>query len=358
MEVQTNGATEAPSAPVVIDDSPLTLEQAASQLYEERRKEAEPDKPRAPDGKFAKAEPDKASAPAEQEAAAVEETQPSGEDAGADTAEVPPIEPPKSWTAEQREKFAALPRDAQEIIAERESARDADLSRRQNETAEQRKALEAKQQAVEQERTKAEQSAEMTLRVLHAQFMQEFSDVTDPAKLAAEDPFRAIQYQTKLQSIKDLASHVQTQQQERKSAEAKAFTDWAKEQDDKFAENYKEFADPVKGEKNREQAFNYFEKLGFTRDELAQKYNTPEFRDWRVQKAFWDAARFNAAQEKAKAAVAAPKPPVQRPGTTSRASSTESNIAALEAQLSKAHSVDDQIRLSAQILRLERGGKA
>lgn len=366
MDVQTNGATEAPSAPIAIDNSPLTIEQAASQLWQERHKdeqpaqESAPEKPaqtRAPDGKFAKAEADTAQSP-EQEAAA--ETPPSGEAEGVE-AETPPIEPPRSWTAEQREKWSSLPREAQEIIAERENARDAEVSRRQNETAEQRKALEAKQTAVEQERLRAEQAVTNAALMVQAELARDFPDIKtheDAAKLAQEDPFRWAQWKQRVDNLQILAHQANQQQQERKSAEAQAFTDWASEQDTKFSDRFKDFADPVKAEKHRSQVMNYLQDtLGFTREEVQNAWNSRDFRDHRFQEMAWDAARFRAAQEKAKAAVAAPKPPVQRPGTASRQSAAESTIAALQAELAKTHSVQDQLRLSAQILRLEREGK-
>ncbi|RPH48961.1 MAG: hypothetical protein EHM84_06765, partial [Lysobacterales bacterium] len=40
------------------------------------------------------------------------------------TAELPPIEPPRSWTKEDKELFTSLPRATQERIAERERSRE------------------------------------------------------------------------------------------------------------------------------------------------------------------------------------------------------------------------------------------
>ena len=46
-----------------------------------------------------------------------------------------PIEPPRSWTKEDKELFTGLPRATQERLAERERSREGDFLRRQNEAA-------------------------------------------------------------------------------------------------------------------------------------------------------------------------------------------------------------------------------
>jgi hypothetical protein len=59
------------------------------------------------------------------------------------TSEEQPIEPPRSWSREQKEEFRTYPREAQEKVAFRERERETALRRGQNEVAEQRKAVEA-----------------------------------------------------------------------------------------------------------------------------------------------------------------------------------------------------------------------
>src|SRR5262245_16808771 len=78
--------------------------------------------------------------------APVKQSEPQGEDAGpsqeapGETQEAEPeqpaIDPPRSWTKEQRERFASLPRDTQEYLLERETERDREVHRRFNEAAE------------------------------------------------------------------------------------------------------------------------------------------------------------------------------------------------------------------------------
>jgi hypothetical protein len=55
--------------------------------------------------------------------------------------EVIHVDPPRSWPREARAEFALLPPDIRDVIARRESERDAWFRRQQNKVAEERKAL-------------------------------------------------------------------------------------------------------------------------------------------------------------------------------------------------------------------------
>ena len=83
---------------------------------------------------------------------AAAEASPKGEPAQAATAEVQtpavdpatvqPVEPPARWTAEDKAKFAAWPRDVQEAVADRYKAIEADYTRKTQEAAEIRRTAE------------------------------------------------------------------------------------------------------------------------------------------------------------------------------------------------------------------------
>src|SRR5207247_451171 len=60
--------------------------------------------------------------------------------------EPPPIEPPRSWTKGEKERFQSLPRETQEYLAEREQERDRTIRQSQNEAAEKLKGLTAREQ--------------------------------------------------------------------------------------------------------------------------------------------------------------------------------------------------------------------
>src|SRR5215472_13490318 len=84
-------------------------------------------------------------ADAADDAAPVDAQDPGERTEGADRQQEPaPIEPPRSWTKEDKELFTSLPRATQERIAERERSRESDFLRRQNEAAEKLKGLTAK----------------------------------------------------------------------------------------------------------------------------------------------------------------------------------------------------------------------
>jgi hypothetical protein len=53
---------------------------------------------------------------------------------------LPPIDPPRSWTKAEKERFQSLPRETQEYLHTREQEREREFRRGQNEAAEQRKA--------------------------------------------------------------------------------------------------------------------------------------------------------------------------------------------------------------------------
>jgi hypothetical protein len=86
-----------------------------------------------------------------------------------ESGEAPPIEPPRSWTKEDKELFASLPRATQERLAERERSRESDFLRRQNEAAEKLKGLSAKEQAVELARQHYETALPQLLATLQSQ---------------------------------------------------------------------------------------------------------------------------------------------------------------------------------------------
>src|SRR5207245_11444009 len=112
-----------------------------------------------------------------------ERADPAADAAAEAESELPSIEPPRSWTKEDKELFKSLPRATQERLAERERSRDSDFRRRQQEATERAKALEAERSGVEQARERYQQALPILLHSLQAQFSGEFSDVRTTADL-------------------------------------------------------------------------------------------------------------------------------------------------------------------------------
>jgi hypothetical protein len=355
-------------APVNIptDSGPISLRDAARSLGSRREKgnaaaepEAQPgdrptEQPRV-NGRFASAAAPDESAPDTGEDAAADVNQPPGEaEQGDDPAEQPSIDPPRSWTKEEKEAFKLLPPEYQQTVAERERKREADIRRGQDEVANQTKALTAKEQAAEQARQQYEAAAQNALHILQQQQAAEFGDIrtqADVERLATDDPFRFAQWQARQMRIHAQAQEVEHLNQQRQEKEQKTFETWSKEQDDKFSGQFKEFNDPEAGPKARQSVQSYLTKeVGVPEDVLPKLWNNPLFRDAMFQRVIYDASRFHAAQQKAKAAVPVKVPPVQRPGAApAKGEQGQADIKALETKLSKATTVRDQIAAAAAL---------
>lgn len=367
MADEPNGAP-APDAgtitPIAIETTgPLSVSSAAEALRKARDAQ---DKPaaetkdtsaptnRAPDGKFAKVETE--SAPATEQDASPEAVP--GDDQQADPAELPSVEPPRSWSKEDKELFNSLPRETQERLAERERSRESDFLQRQNETAEKTKALTAKEQQAEQARQQYEQATANAFQVIQSELARDFPDIKsqeDAAKLASEDPFRWAQWKQRIDNLQTLHSEVQRQQQLRAQETQDKFKTWATEQDEAFTKQFPEFADDEKAKTARSTVTNYLTKaVGVKPESLPALWESELFRDARFQRVIYDAARFNAAKEKATAVAAAPKPAPQRPGVTQgKGDAQRATIESLAQRLPNAKGIES-VRVAAELYRTQK----
>jgi len=271
-----------------------------------------------------------------------------------DAHELPPIAPPRSWSNEDKELFASLPRETQERLAERERSRESDFLRRQNEAAVERKAAEAERGRAEAARAQFEQASLNALQLVQAELARDFPDTRtheDAARLANDDPLRWAQWKQRVDNLQSLHGQVVQIEAAREHAQQQAFHQWAEDQDRSFNAQFREFDEPEKGDALRSSTLRYLtDVVGVPRDALAGLAGHPLFRDVRMQRIVYDAMRFHAAQEKAKSAKAAGRPPVQRPGTAAeRPTSHDSTIKALEAKLANATSTREQIAAAAAL---------
>jgi hypothetical protein len=265
------------------------------------------------------------------EANAGEATPPPGETADDNReAELPPIDPPRSWTAEDKEFFKALPRETQERIAERERSREIDFNRRQQEAAEKLKGLTAKEQQAEQVRQQYEQALPMLLQTLQAQQAGEFADIktmADVEKLAREDWPRYVLWDAQQKKIAAVSQEVMAAQQRQEAEKRQKWSTFAREQDSLFVEKAPELADPETAAKVQKSAATYLSDLGFSQDDLAAMWNGEKdlsLRDHRVQLLIRDGVRYREAQAQAKVKAVKTVPQVQRPGVA-RPSPTEAD---------------------------------
>ncbi len=337
------------AAPAPIPDGGITVEQAAER-YERRREEAakaDPAQPagRDPSGRFARQE----SAPEEHDAGPADE-QPPGETEGDDPAETPPVKPPRSWNATDKEWFAQLPRETQERVAEREAARDTDFRQRQNEAAQARQAAEAELQRAAQERQRYEQAIQTALQAASGQMQGEFADIKsqqDVMRLAEEDPFRFAKFQAHRENLGHLQNEAAQAQRQRQMDSENQFRTWATEQDNKFvSEHAKELADPKAMSKFAEQTATYLtDVLGVPSQQLKELNSIPYYRDARFQRVIRDAVKWNNAQTAAKTVASQPLPPVQRPGTGRSQNGASADVAAAQDRFNKAPTLNNATAL-------------
>jgi hypothetical protein len=286
---------------------------------------------------------------------------PPGEIESADpAANLPSIEPPRSWTKEDKELFASLPRETQERLAERERSRDSDFSRRQTKATEEAQALAAARQQAEQTRQHYEVALPLLLVQLQQQQAGEFVDiksVDDLQRLATDDPFRFGKWQAHQMRIATVAQQVQDALQRQENEARNKFAEFAKREDDLLSEKIPDLADKDKASRLQDAAIAVLEAVGFTRKELGDSYNGKlglQLRDHRVQLLVHDAMLWRDAQAKAKAASAATVPPVQRPGVSQpRGAARDAQIQNLTKRLETSGSLKD----AAALLRARRAAR-
>src|SRR5262245_32703141 len=280
-----------------------------------------------------------------------------------DNQALPPIEPPRSWTKEDKELFTSLPRETQERIAERERSRESDFLRRQNEAADKLKGLTAKEQAVDQARQQYEAALPQLLIMLQAQQAGEFADIrtlADVERMAREDWPRYALWDVQQKKIADVARQLSEVQQRQVLERQQQFSAFAKREDDLFNEKVPDMADDKKAAELQTRCLATLTGMGFAEAELAQSWNGQKdlsLRDHRVQLLIRDATLWREAQAKAKAAQAKPVPPVQRPGVAQpKGAAQHAQIENLAHQLDKSSGVK-ALRTAAKLVAARRGAR-
>jgi len=287
------------------------------------------------------------------DAAPVDAQDPGERTEGADRQQEPaPIEPPRSWTKEDKELFTGLPRATQERLAERERSREGDFLRRQNEAAEKLKGLTAKEQAVEQARQAYEAALPQLLQTLQQQQAGEFADIksmADVERLAREDWPRYLLWDLQQKKVAEVTQHMLAAQHRQAQEKLTQFVEFAKRQDDLFKEKVPDMVDEAKAAELQRRALAVLADLGFGEAELIPLWNGHKelsLRDHRLQLLIRDATLWREAEKKAKAAATKPVPPVQRPGAaTVRQGTDEARVQHLTQRLEQTGSLRDAAAL-------------
>lgn len=328
--------------------SPISARDAAIALSKRRWERAKaPDTQAAPEP--VPQEPAPVEAPqelAEKADAAPQDADP-GETKAADPADdLPPIEPPRSWAKDEKERFKTYPRELQAYLSEREQERDRALRTSQNEAAEKLKGLTAKEQAVEQARQQYEAALPTLLQTLQAQQAGAFADIKTAAdidKLAQEDPFRYIQWSAHQQKVASVQNEMRASQERQTQEWSRKWQEFAEREDKLTSELIPELSDPAQRSKVQEGAIAYLKEIGFAENELGSAWNgqaSLSLRDHRVQSMIRDAVKFREGKATANKAVAKPLPPVQRPGVAAPRNN-DASIQNLSKKLETSGKIDD-----------------
>lgn len=295
--------------------------------------------------------------------AAPPEMEATGETQDADPADRPPIEPPRSWNAEARERWSKLDPDTQQYLLQRDSEDSAAVRKAQNEAADKLKGLTVKEQAVDQARQQYEAALPQLLTMLQAQQAGEFADIktlADVERLAREDWPRYALWDVQQKKIAEVAQQLNVVQHRQALEKQQQFTDFAKREDDLFKEKVPDMADDKKAAELQTRCLATLTGLGFAEADLAASWNGQKdlsLRDHRVQLLIRDATLWREAQAKAKAAQAKPVPPVQRPGTApGRGEARAAEIQNLTQQLDKSSGVK-ALRTAARLAAARRAAR-
>lgn len=348
-----DAATAPEVVPVADTGGDISLRQAAQLLSQARRKPtpapveqptADPVEP----NELAQADADP---PQEAPSEATDEAEP---------AELPPIDPPRSWTKAEKERFQALPRETQEYLHTREQERDRDVRRSQNEVAEERKAVKAEREAAEKARQQYEAQLPSVMQALQDAQNGAFADVRtvdDVTRLANEDPFRYLQWQAHQTKLQAVNAELERAKGEKTRAEQAEWVNYTQKQTELAAEFIPELADKVKGqalvtragERMRELGFSQDELTGFTRGEKISPY------DHRFQRLLANDLKLSDIQNAKTAVAQKPLPPVQRPGTSKpQGSGVSSTLQALQDKFNRDPSLKNAQALHAAEARHKR----
>lgn len=335
--------TAAPGEPTAVyqinSEGPLSVSDAANAIASAREQALKPPPKKEEHAPATPSEPPQAEADA-----APPEEAPGDETQATDPAEeLPPIEPPRSWTKDEKDRFATLPRETQEYLANREQERERAVRQSQNEAAEQRKTFEVERQKAAQARQQYEQTIPQVLSTLQAQIAGEFADIkswADVDKMQAEDPFRYQRFDLAVKKAQVLQQQAVEIQQRQAQEMAQRWGQFSKAEDAKFLQQAPEMSDATKAKEIREKATKTLQDLGFKNDELAAAWEgktSVSLRDHRLQLLIRDATLYREAQAKAKEVRQAPVPPVQRPGTArSSRPSNDAEISSVTKELETA----------------------
>jgi hypothetical protein len=244
-----------------------------------------------------------------------------------------------------------LSEDVRAAVHERESDRDKEIRRQQNQTAEERQRIEAQWQQVQQARQAEAQQIQAyrdqyataingALAALEPE-MAQFSNIRtreDLERLNVSNPAAAARFiavgnrahellqqgfklanqrQAEAQQINAARQAQWAQHQQHVAAQQQeANQKWAAEEEAKVLKAIPELRDPERGPALQRETQRDLVSRGFTEKEIEHHLRSGLFRDSRAQLLFHDAMQYRRAQARARNAVREPGPRPLSPGTS------------------------------------------
>jgi hypothetical protein len=175
----------------------------------------------------------------------------------------------------------------------------------------------------------------------------DIKSVDDIVRLAAEDPLRYTQWDAHQKKVAMLHHEVEAAQQREAKDKAAQWEKFYQREDQLLAESLPEAKDPEKWSKLRHSAVQTLKGIGYSEQELAELWETPTFRDHRIQRLIVDATKLREAREKQRSAPPKVVPPVQPGPARAPGAEKEAVIKALEQRLEKTGSLRDAAAMRA-----------
>jgi len=245
---------------------------------------------------------------------------PEGTEESATQPAEPPIDPPRSWSQAARERWAALDRQTQEFLRQREGESEAVRLKAESEAQAERAAIEAERAGLVEARSHYESALPNLIAALHQEQAQDFSDIKSPPdveKLAREDWPRYLLWDAQQKRIAAVEAELRTSTERQERERRLAHDARVQREFDMFIEKAPEIADPAARARLQDAALGMLHELGFSDPELKDMWSGRRdisLHDHRLHLIIRDGLRYRDAQKAAREATARPVPPVQRPG--------------------------------------------
>lgn len=234
------------------------------------------------------------------------------------------IDPPNSWSRDEKEVFRSLPPEAQAVIARRESDQNRAFTQKTQELAQHRKAVESTLEALGYERQRYQENLEQLMFVA-APEVQRFQQV-DWQRLAQEQPAEYVRMQQARDDARGRFAVLQQQMDGVKAQiqqqEAQNFAARKQQEAQLLVEKLPEFADPDKGPAKISEMRQFLQRHGFQPQEISQAV------DHRMLVLVDMAQRWERSQTVRQQAVAKQNgkaPTVQRPGSARQGSDSKAS---------------------------------